>query len=132
MNLRELESKYQPHLRRVGGLLLLPAEQAVNLLEDAKAARVQLRGVEAFRIFDDGGIQPSLEFSNTCYGTVSPDGEFRPNLRRRQPWNTDPQLIDHTQELIRQGAANGYGWYEVSLEDVSTECLLFFRDDDLR
>jgi hypothetical protein len=131
MEPHELERKYQPHLKRVGGLLLLPAAQAVDLLEDAKGSAVLLRGVEAFRILDNDGIQPSLEFSNICYGTVDSGGAFRAELRPREPWNNDPQLIAHTQELILRGAANGYGWYEVSLEDVSRECLLFFGEEEL-
>jgi hypothetical protein len=127
MEPHDLERKYQPHLKRVGGLRLLPAAYAVDLLEDAKAVAVRLLGVEAFRLFDDGGVQPSMEFSNVSFGTVDRSGAFHAELRPREPWNTDPHLVSRTQELIREGASNGFEWFEVSLEDSSSERLLFFE-----
>jgi hypothetical protein len=133
MKPHDLERKYQPHLKRVSNLVLLPASEAINLLEDAKTSAVRLLGVEAFRISDDGGVQPSLEFSNVCYGTAHHDGtqfRFEPELRPRDPWNKDPELLIHTQQLIRDGAAHGYAWYEVSLEDLSSERLLFFGEEE--
>ena len=128
MEPHDLERKYQPYLKRVAGLRLLPAAYAVDLLEDAKAVAVRLRGVEAFRLFDDGGVQPSMEFSNVSFGTIDHGGKFHAELRPRTPWNTDPHLVSHTQELIREGAANGFEWSEVSLEDPSSERLLFFEE----
>jgi len=128
MEPHDLERKYRPHLKRVSGLRLLPAAYALDLLEDAKAVAVRLLGVEAFRLFDDGGVQPSMDFSNVSFGTIDRGGEFHPELRPREPWNTDPHLLNHTQELIREGAANGFEWFEVSLEDLSSERLLFFEE----
>jgi hypothetical protein len=84
MEPHDLERKYRPYLKRVAGLRLFPAAHAVDLLEDAKAVAV-LRGVEAFRLFDDGGVQPAMEFSNVSFGTIDHGGEFHPKLRPRTP-----------------------------------------------
>ena len=118
MNSSELEAKYLPHVRRVSGLLLMPATEAVRLLQDCQSVNVKLVGVEAFRLPEGGGIQPAMEFSTISYGTVlEKNGEmnFNPDLRLRTPWNSDPEALKHTQALIAEGAANGYSWYEVSL-----------------
>jgi len=132
MNSSELEAKYLPYVRRVSGVLLLPAAEAIHLLEDSQSVNVKLIGIEAFRLPEGGGIQPSMEFSNISYGTVAEkDGEteFNPDLRLRTPWNSDPEALENTRALIAEGVANGYSWYEVSLEDLESNELLFFRRD---
>lgn len=128
----ELEAKYLPHIRRVGGLRLLPTELVVRLLGECANVNVRLLGVEAFRLPEDGGVQPAMEFSNVSYGTVEHNEkgvEFKPELRMRTPWNSDPQALLHTQALLEEGSRNGYGWYEISLEDCESNELLFFRVD---
>jgi hypothetical protein len=132
MNSSELEAKYLPCVRRVSGVLLMPAAEAIRLLEDSQSANVKLIGVEAFRLLEGGGIQPAMEFSNISYGAIEEEGgkiEFNPDLRLRTPWNSDPEALENTRILIAEGAANGYSWYEVSLEDLESNELLFFRRD---
>ena len=128
----ELEAKYAPHVVRRGGVRLLPAELAVALLNDSRSAHTQLRGVEAFRLFDDGGIQPSLDFSNVSYGRITGTGEstnFEPDLQLRSGWREDPDAIASTQALILEGQKAGYAWFEVSLENLDDGQLLFFRGE---
>ena len=131
MNARELERKYIPLLRKVGGLLLLASADAVNLLDDSLNSEVKFLGVEAFRVFDNGSVQPTMEFSNIRFGKVEEIGgkldvvEFKRGLQA--PWLADPQVIQRTKALILEGTSKGYSWYEVSLEDPTTNELLFFR-----
>ena len=130
MNASELEEKYLPRIILKGGLFLLPWEIATNLLKDCLKCDIRFLGVEAFRIFEEGGIQPSMEFSNVCFGTAAESNgklEFTPETRLQTPWNIDPGALEKTLDLITEGAKNGYCWYEVSLEDPETNELLFFR-----
>lgn len=88
-------------------------------------------GVEAFRLFADGGVQPAMEFSNISFGRVpmkpgDPEFQFKRGLR--EPWNADVNALERSKTLIMKGAASGYSWYEVSLEDPATGELLFFRE----
>jgi hypothetical protein len=66
----ELEQKYISHVRKVGAVLLLPSDEAIRLLDDCLDSDVRFLGVEAFRLFADGGIQPAMEFSNISFGKV--------------------------------------------------------------
>ena len=131
MTAAELEKKFLPHIRKAKGVLLLPCDEAIRLLDDCLDSEVQFLGVEAFRLFADGSIQPGMEFSNISFGKVQQiEGslkcvEFKRGLRL--PWNTDPAAIERTKSLIREGSSNGYSWYEVSLEDPTTNELLFMR-----
>ena len=89
----------------------MPAEEAIRLLGECADASVHLLGVEAFRLFDDGAVQPAIQFSNISYGTVerhNGEVEFKPDLRLRSPWNVDPDAIQNTPALIAAGAAEGY------------------------
>ncbi len=135
MNASELEQKYLSQIHRVGSVLLLPSEEAVRLLDDCLDSEIRFLGVEAFRLFPDGRIQPAMEFSNIRFGKVEEsDGnpesvEFKRSLR--SPWRADPTAIKRTKALILEGSSNGYSWYEVSLEDPTTDELLFFRSIEI-
>src|SRR4051794_17168426 len=127
----DLEEMYVGRLKRVGSLLLLASADAMRLLDDSRASDVRLLGVEAFRLFDDGGVQPAMDFSNISFGKVEEqDGKlavtsFERGLRSE--WQQNTEVIESTKALILDGAANGFDWYEVSLEDRATGELLFFR-----
>jgi len=126
----ELEAKYLPHIRRMSSLRLLPTEVAIQLLHECTHVNLRLLGVEAFRLIEGGGVQPALEYSNISYGTIertNNEVEFKPELRLRTPWNTDPEALLNTRALVEEGATHGYGWYEVSLKDIESDELLFFR-----
>jgi len=131
MNAAELERKYLPRIRNKRGILLLLADEAISLLDDCSASEVRLLGIEAFRLFPGGGIQPAMEFSNISFGTIEEvDGNLKCTELERalgSAWSTDSALIESTKALIRQGSESGYPWYEVSLEDPSNGELLFFR-----
>ena len=132
MNATELEKKYLERVKRSGSLLLLPASDAVQLLDDLVCADARFLGVEAFSLFDDGGVQPAMEFSNISFGQIEEkDGEVRvKSFRRdlRDGWRNHPDAVSRTKDLIAEGQANGYDWYEVSIEDPDTGALLFFRE----
>ena len=69
-----------------------------------------------------------MEFSNISYGKLEQqDGGtiFKPDFGLREPWRTDPSALQNTRALVAEGAANGYSWYEVWLEDPETEETLF-------
>ena len=127
---RELESKYAPHVIRRSGICVLPVHLALTLLDEAQTCGVRLRGVEAFRLFEDGRVQPAMDFSNVSYGTVEGSGvstEFKPNLGLRYSWRNDPDVVASTQALMREGAEAGYAWFEVLLEDPD-DGHFFFTD----
>jgi hypothetical protein len=134
LNATELEKKYLQRVSRTGSLLLLSAADAIELLDDLAKAGVTFLGVEAFRLFDDGGVQPAMEFSNISFGqTEKKDGKFQlTSFRRdlRSDWKNDPDALSRTKDLIQEGKANGYDWFEVSIEDPDTGELLFFREFD--
>ena len=127
-----LEEKYGPKLNTKQSLALLNAEDAISLLDDSKAVGLKLLGVEAFRLFPDGGIQPSIEFSNISFGKVEEknDGPVFTGFKRklRKSWSDSGNAFDESKDLIRRGLANGFAWYEVSLEDPETGKMLFFKD----
>jgi hypothetical protein len=128
MNVVELERKYLPYVRRVGSLVLLPADEAIRLLQDCASTNVRFLGIEAFRVFDDGAVQPALSFSNISYGKVGEqDGktDFTPDFGLREGWFGDPTALQRSQDLIAKGTAEGYSWYEVHLENPATEEPLF-------
>lgn len=131
MNATELEKKYLERVNRSGSLLLLPASDAMELLDDLTEAHAKFLGVEAFRLFDDGGVQPAMEFSNISFGQMEETNgklelkSFRRDLR--SGWKNDPNALSRTKDLIQEGQTNGYDWYEVSVEDPDTGELLFFR-----
>ena len=131
MKATALENKYLDRITRSRSLLLIPATDAIELLEDCASADVRFLGVEAFRLFDDGGVQPAMTYSNISFGKLEEkDGKLElASFRRelRSGWRNDPEVLAHTRELIREGEANGYTWYEVSIEDPDTGELLFFR-----
>jgi len=100
----------------------------MRLLDDCANADIRFLGVEAFRLFDDGGVQPAMEFSNISYGKVEQQAgraTFTPDFGLREPWRTDPSALQNTRALVAEGAANGYAWYEVWLENPATEASLF-------
>ena len=45
----------------------------------------------------------------------------------RNAWESRSNLHDDTVQLINDGKGNGFDWYEVSIEDLATQELLFFR-----
>ena len=132
MNAVMIENRYGPKLNTQHNLALLPAEDAISLLDDSKVLGLTLLGVEAFRLLPDGRIQPSMEFSNISFGKVEGrEGrlvctEFRRRLR--EPWHQSKDPFEESKALIRAGVANGFAWYEVSIEDPETGHLLFFED----
>lgn len=128
---RDLEATYIERVKRVGSLLLFASTDAARLLDDSRASDVRFLGVEAFRLLDGGGVQPSMDYSNISFGKVEEqDGKlavtsFERGLRSE--WQQNAEIVESTKALILDGAANGYDWYEVSLEDRATGELLFFR-----
>lgn len=133
MNAIELEARYIHQIRCVNCLLLLPSTDAKRLVGDcASTENVRLLGVEAYRVLDDERVQPGIEFSNISFGRVELIGgelkctQFERGLR--EPWDSDPDVYDNTKKLIDAGIANGYPWFEVSIEDLDTNDLLFFRE----
>ena len=131
LNAIDLEKKYLERVNRSGSLLLLPAADAVLLLDDLVDADARFLGVEAFRFLDDGGVQPAMEFSNISFGQLEQkEGEVRvKSFRRdlRDGWRNHPDALSQTKDLIQEGRAKGYDWFEVSVEDPETGELLFFR-----
>ena len=105
------------------------AKRLVGDIETTPGAR--LLGVEAFRMLDNRGIQPGIEFSNISFGQLEQDGD-RIELKTysrglRAAWRAEQDFCDRVQKLIDGGIANGFDWYEVSVEDLATNELLFFR-----
>jgi hypothetical protein len=130
MNASDIERKWLYRVRQVSTLLLFTADDALALLNDCVGSDVLFLGVEGFRLLADGRVQPAMEFSNVSFGKVprhagEPEFEFKRGLR--QPWVADIDALEKTKALITEGSANGYDWYEVSLEDPVTGELLFFR-----
>lgn len=134
MTARELELKWMSRVKQSGSLLLLHADDALALLDDCKKADVKFLGVEAFRMFGEGGVQPAMKYSNISFGEVimKPDGPEVVHLKRGPciPWDREIDFLELSKQLIRDGARNGFEWYEVSLEDPETGVLLFFREQN--
>ena len=132
MNATMLEEKYGPKLNTKHSLALLMAEDAISLLDDSKAVGLKLLGVEAFRLLPDGRIQPSIEFSNISFGKIvdkQGDPVFTGFKRKlRESWSSSENPFDESRALIHRGVANGFKWYEVSVEDPETGHMLFFKD----
>lgn len=131
MNVADLEAKYVDRIRRVGSLLLLTPDDAIRLLDDCALSRVRLVGVEAFRLFDGGGVQPGMEYSNISFGRVE-ERDRKLEVRAfgralHSPRVDTTSVYERTKALIREGTLNGFSWYEVSIEDPDTNELLFFR-----
>lgn len=131
MNAADLEAKYVDRIQRVGCLLLLTSDDAIRLIDDCATSQVRFLGVEAFRLFEGGGVQPAIGYSNISFGKIEEhDGKLEVTAFERtlrSPWAGDSAVYEKTKALIREGASNGYSWYEVSIEDPSTNELLFFR-----
>ena len=132
MNATELEVEYIDQIQRVSCLLLLPADGAIQLVRScASSDGVRLLGVEAYRRLEDGGVQPGIEFSNISFGQMENERgtlklkTFERDLRTE--WKNRSNLDDDTVKLINEGKGNGFDWYEVSIEDLDTQELLFFR-----
>jgi hypothetical protein len=132
MNATELEAEHIDQIQRVGCLLLLPADSAIQLIRScASSDGVRLLGVEAYRRLEDGRVQPGIEFSNISFGQMENDRgtlklkTFERGLRTT--WENRSNLHDDTVQLINEGKGNGFDWYEVSIEDLDTQELLFFR-----
>ena len=132
MNATELEAEYIDQMQRVSCLLLLPADGAIQLVRScASSDGVRLLGVEAYRRLEDGGVQPGIEFSNISFGQMENERgtlklkTFERDLRTE--WKNRSNLDDDTVKLINEGKGNGFDWYEVSIEDLDTQELLFFR-----
>jgi hypothetical protein len=49
------------------------------------------------------------------------------SFRRDLRWERCADVLPRTKKLIQEGQANGYAWFEVSIEDPDTGDLLFFR-----
>jgi len=130
----ELENKYLNRIKRVGSLLLLKSEDAIQLLDDCAKVKVRFLGVEAFRLFENEGVQPSMDYSNISFGKIEEhDGKLEVTSFQREinsAWNGNSAIFENTKKLIQEGAANGYSWFEVSIEDSATGELLFFRSAD--
>jgi hypothetical protein len=131
MTATELEAKYVGHIREEGSLRLLASDDAIRLLDDCATSEIRFLGVEAFRLFNDGGVQPAMEYSNISFGKIEErDGKLEVTAFERSlrsPWAGDLAVYEKTKALIREGTSNGYSWYEVSVEDPNTNELLFFR-----
>lgn len=131
MNARELEKKYLDRILNSGGLMLLPVSAVLELLDDLATANARFLGVEAFRVFDEGGVQPGMEFSNTSFGQIDEiDGKLQVTSLRRDlmpEWKNEPDVLSRSKEMVLKGQADEYDWYEVSIEDPDTDDLLFFR-----
>ena len=131
MNATDLEAKYASRIKNVGSLLLLPAKDAICLVDDCATSDVHFLGVEAFRLFDGGAVQPAMDYSNVSFGQVEERaGKFEVvafERSLRSPWQRDAAIYEKTKAMIREGTLNGYAWYEVSVADPITDELLFFR-----
>jgi hypothetical protein len=131
MTATELETKYVGYIKEVGSLRLLASDDAIRLLDDCATSEISFLGVEAFRLFDDGGVQPAMDYSNISFGKIEECGgklevtAFERTLR--SPYAGDTSVYEKTKALIREGTSNGYPWYEVSIKDPNTDELLFFR-----
>ena len=132
MNAAELEAEHIDQIQRVSCLLLLPADNAIQLVRScASTDGVRLLGVEAYRRLRDGGVQSGMEFSNISFGQMENDRgtlklkTFERDLRAA--WKNRSNLHDDTVQLINEGKGNGFDWYEVSIEDLDAQELLFFR-----
>jgi hypothetical protein len=127
----ELEKKYLNRIKRVGSLLLLKSEDAIQLLDDCAKVEVRFLGVEAFRLFENGSVQPSMDYSNISFGKIEEnDGKLEVTSFERElhsVWKSNSAIFENTKQLIQEGTVNGYSWFEVSIEDLATDELLFFR-----
>jgi hypothetical protein len=134
MNAAEFEAKYIGQAKRVGSLILFRANDALGMLDECFESGLPFLGVEAFRLFDDGGIQPSMEFSNVSFGKIeSRDGVLQVTSFERKlqsAWEEAKSIRDATKDLIRQGALSGYDWFEISINDPASGELIFFRVAD--
>ncbi len=132
MNATELEAEYIDQIQRVSCLLLLPADDAIQLVRSCGSSHaVRFLGVEAYRRLEDGRVQPGSEFSNISFGQIENDrGTLKLKTFERRPRTASDNLStlhDDTVQLINEGKGNGFDWYEVSIEDLDTQELLFFR-----
>lgn len=134
MNARDLEAEFLPSAVVKSSLILFESPVASRLVRKCFEAGLPFLGIEAFRLSDDGGVQPALEFSNISFGRVEENNNqlqlvsFERSLR--QGWAHRTSLRDDTLRLIDEGTNEGYCWFEVSIEDPDTEELLFFRAVD--
>lgn len=131
MNAHELEQEFLPSLVVRNSLLLFEAPTARRLVSKCFEFGLPFLGIEAFRLFENGGVQPSMEFSNISFGRVEERaGQLQVTSFERQlrsEWAARNSVCADTLRLIEQGAAAGYGWFEVSIEDPDSNELLFFR-----
>jgi hypothetical protein len=133
MTSRELEKQFLPLAIVRNSLILFEAAVAVQIVRRSFEEHLRFLGVEAFRIWDDGRVQPGLEFSNVSFGYVAErDGKLQIESFGRQPRSDQKAetACEDTLQLIAEGAKSGYGWFEVSIEDPITQELLFFREFD--
>jgi hypothetical protein len=130
MDFYQIENKYIDKIIQAGSILLLPVDDAIDLINDCEQNGLDLAGVEAFKLFDGGGIQPSMEFSNISFGkTEIVDGkihlaEFKRTLR--SGWEQKRNLFEETRILMKAGAQDGYKWFEVTINDPNSDGLMFF------
>lgn len=134
MTPNQLEQRFLPLIRRRSSLTLLPAAEAIRLLKESAFCDVKLLGVESFRIFDDGGpndggIQPSTEYSNLCWG-IFKDNEFQWDMGLQTHFKDSEDPLGDTIELINKGSKAGFDWIEVHLLDPVTNLELFFLEDE--
>jgi hypothetical protein len=116
MNAAELEAKYLDRCTRRGSLLVFEAEVAILILQDCFESRLPFGGFEAFRLFEDGKVQPGMEYSNTYYWWHQKVSDY-----------LELDTLHDAIALIRMGAANGFGWFELYIGDPDTDDSLFFR-----
>ena len=94
----EIKQEFGPGTRALGGIRVLPAARTLALLDRCEGAGVRV-SVETFRLFDDGGIQPAMEYSDPTPEMVSELG-----------------VHGAVRALVVAGAAAGYDWNEVWVE----------------
>ena len=97
----EIEREFGQDTRALGGIRVLPAARTLALLDRYESAGVDI-SVETFKLHDDGGIQPAMEYSDATPEMVSELGAH-----------------GAVRALVLAGAEAGYLWNEVWVEGGS-------------
>ena len=94
----EIEQEFGSDTRALGGIRVLPAARTLALLDRCEGTGVRV-SIETFRLFEDGSIQPAMEYSDPTPNAVSELGAH-----------------GAVRALVVAGASAGYNWNEVWVE----------------
>ncbi len=98
---KALRVKFQPAAVEPDRLFLLHTDDAVRLIREASGQGLKLVGVEGFRVWPEGGVQPRQEFSNDI-------GDVEMSLL---------QFIERTIELVESGREENVA-FEVVFDEL--------------